>query len=156
MEIYTDGACTGNPGAGGYGAVLMYGGARKEIFGGYTLTTNNRMELMAVIKALEALKEKCKLNIYSDSRYVIDALAKGWAIKWRANNWMRTKKDRALNPDLWQKLLELLDGHKPNFIWVKGHASNAENNRCDELARNAIGYGELAEDIGYRKAMPTD
>ena len=155
MEIYTDGACTGNPGAGGYGAVLIYGGARKELSGGYTLTTNNRMELMAVIKALEALKEKCKLNIYSDSKYVIDALAEGWVLRWRANNWMRTKKDKALNPDLWQKLLDLLEGHEPDFIWVKGHASNAENNRCDELARNAID-GELVEDMGYRKAMSAD
>lgn len=137
VTIYTDGACTGNPGPGGYGAVLIYGGHRKEIFGGELATTNNRMELMGVIKALEKLKEPCEVDVYSDSRYVVDAIEKKWAESWRINGWRR-KKGRALNPDLWEILLNLLKNHKAKFHWVKGHAGNPENERCDYLARNAI------------------
>lgn len=151
IEIYTDGACTGNPGPGGYGAVLLYGEHRKELSGGYTLTTNNRMEIMAVIKALEALKAPCEVKLYSDSRYVVDAVEKGWAVKWRQKNWMRTKTEAAMNPDLWQRMLELLETHRVKFIWVKGHAANKENERCDELAREAIISGELQSDGGYKE-----
>ena len=138
VQIYTDGACSGNPGPGGYGAVLVYGSRRKEISGGEEQTTNNRMELMGVIKGLEMLKEPCEVALYSDSRYVVDAIEKGWAARWQKNNWMRNKKEPALNPDLWEILLELLGKHKVTFHWVKGHSGHAENERCDELAREAI------------------
>lgn len=146
LDIYTDGACSGNPGKGGYGAVLIYNGVRKELSGGYISTTNNRMEIMAVIKGLEALKEPCKVNLYSDSKYVVDAIEKGWVEKWKNNNWYRNKSDKALNVDLWKRLLELLSIHEVKFCWVKGHADNVENQRCDALARNAILQGELQED----------
>ena len=145
--IYTDGACSGNPGPGGYGAVLLYNGHRKEISQGYKDTTNNRMELMAVIKALELLKTTCTVTLHSDSKYIIGAVEKGWAKKWRANGWMRNKKDKALNPDLWEKLLQLLSQHDITFEWVKGHAGNEENERCDFLAVQAAKQEELLEDI---------
>ena len=134
VTIYTDGACSGNPGPGGYGAILMYGSHKKELSGGEALTTNNRMELMGVITALSALNRPCAVDLYTDSQYVVNAIEKGWAVKWRANGWMRNKKDKALNPDLWQRLLELLEVHQVTFHWVKGHAENPYNNRCDELA----------------------
>ena len=132
--IYTDGACSGNPGPGGWGAVLKYGEHRRELFGGEKNTTNNRMELTAVIESLSALKEPCIVELYSDSKYIIDAVTKGWAVRWRDNGWKRNKKEAALNPDLWQKLLELLELHQVNWHWVKGHAGEAENERCDFLA----------------------
>lgn len=132
--IYTDGACSGNPGPGGWGAILKYNQREKEISGGEAKTTNNRMELSAAIFALKILKEPCKVTLYSDSQYLINAITKGWAEKWRASGWMRNKKDPALNPDLWQQLLNLCSIHEVTFIWVKGHASNQYNNRCDELA----------------------
>lgn len=134
VTIYTDGACSGNPGPGGYGAILMYGEHKKELSGGEAETTNNRMELMGVITALKALKRPCTVHLYTDSQYVVNAVEKGWAKKWQANGWMRNKKDRALNPDLWQELLDLLSIHQVTFHWVKGHAENPYNNRCDELA----------------------
>lgn len=134
VTIYTDGACSGNPGPGGYGAILMYGEHKKELSGGEAETTNNRMELMGVITALKALKRPCMVHLYTDSQYVVNAVEKGWAKKWQANGWMRNKKDRALNPDLWQELLDLLSIHQVTFHWVKGHAENPYNNRCDELA----------------------
>ena len=134
VVIYTDGACSGNPGPGGYGIILQYGEHRKELSEGFAETTNNRMELLAVITALEALKTSCAVDLYSDSKYVIDAIQKGWAVKWRAKNWMRTPKEPAKNPDLWERLLDLLDVHDVTFHWVKGHAQNENNNRCDELA----------------------
>lgn len=134
VEIYTDGACSGNPGPGGWAAILMYGGAKKEMSGGEPETTNNRMEMLAVINALEALNRPCEVLLYTDSQYVVNAIEKGWAKKWRANGWMRTKKDPAKNPDLWERMLELLEIHDTDFIWVKGHADNEFNNRCDELA----------------------
>lgn len=134
VTIYTDGACSGNPGPGGYGAILMYGSHKKELSGGDANTTNNRMELMGVITALEALNRPCQVDLYTDSQYVVNAIEKGWARKWQANGWMRNKKDKALNPDLWQRLLELLETHQVTFHWVKGHAENPYNNRCDELA----------------------
>ena len=149
IDIYTDGACSGNPGSGGYGVVLLYNGARKELSAGYRKTTNNTMEVLAVIKGLEALKEKCSVNLYSDSKYVVDAVNKGWAKKWRANGWRKSDKSKALNVDLWERLLTLLEYHDVTFIWVKGHADNAENERCDFLARTAIESGNLAEDKNY-------
>lgn len=147
--IYTDGACTGNPGAGGYGAVLIYGKHRKEISGGYRLTTNNRMEMMAAIAALASLKERCLVTLYSDSKYIVDAVTKGWAKKWQANGWKRNKKESAKNPDLWQKLLQLCEQHQVEFVWVKGHAGIAENERCDTLAVAAARKPNLPDDLGY-------
>ena len=134
VTIYTDGACSGNPGPGGWGAILMYGPHKKELSGGEPQTTNNRMELTGVISALRALKEPCVVELYSDSKYVIDALEKGWAKGWRARGWVKGDKKPALNPDLWEQLLELCEYHTVNLHWVKGHASNPYNNRCDELA----------------------
>ena len=153
VDIYTDGACSGNPGAGGYGAVLLYGGVRREISAAYARTTNNRMEILAAIVALEALKESCRVNLHSDSRYLVDAIEKGWVTRWQAAGWMRNKKEAAQNADLWERLLPLLARHKVRFIWVRGHADNAENNRCDVLARAAIEAAQKEEsfldDEGY-------
>ena len=134
VEIFTDGACSGNPAPGGWGAILRYNGVEKELSGGEANTTNNRMELSAVINALEALKEPCEVELYSDSQYVCNALNLGWAKKWRANNWMRNKKEPALNPELWEILLELCEQHSVKVNWVKGHAGHPENERCDRLA----------------------
>lgn len=134
VAVYTDGACSGNPGPGGWGAILIYGGRRREMSGGEPSTTNNRMEMTAIISALSALKEPCAVELYSDSRYVLDAIEKGWAARWRRNGWMRNKKDPALNPDLWETLLNLLEVHDVRCHWVKGHADNPHNNRCDALA----------------------
>lgn len=134
VYIYTDGACSGNPGPGGWGAILKAGTNMKELSGGEANTTNNRMEMTAIIQALSALKRPCDVILTSDSKYVIDAIEKGWVKKWKSNNWMRNKKDPALNVDLWEKILALLDIHKVNFVWVKGHAGHPENERCDELA----------------------
>ncbi len=134
VTIYTDGACSGNPGPGGWGAILRYGGHEKELSGGEDRTTNNRMELTAVIRALECLKEPCAVELYADSRYVIDALEKGWARSWQKRGWVKGDKKPALNPDLWQRLLELCGIHQVRCHWVKGHADNPYNNRCDQLA----------------------
>ena len=134
VYLYTDGACSGNPGPGGYGAILKYGKFEKEICGGEENTTNNRMELLGVIKGLEALNEPCRVVLTSDSKYVIDALSLGWAIKWKQNGWKRNKKDPALNPDLWERLLQLTAIHKMEYNWVKGHAGHPENERCDKMA----------------------
>ena len=134
VEIYTDGACSGNPGPGGWGAILRYGGREKEISGGEAATTNNRMELTAVIEALGALKESCEIELYSDSKYVMDAIEKGWALSWRSKGWIKSDKKPALNIDLWEQLLTLLEGHEVHCHWVRGHADNELNNRCDRLA----------------------
>ena len=134
VHIYTDGACSGNPGPGGWGAILCYKDQKKEMSGGERQTTNNRMELTGVIMALRALKEPCEVTVTSDSKYVVDAMKLGWAEKWRANGWMRTKKEPAKNPELWEELLTLCEKHRVTFTWVKGHAENPYNNRCDELA----------------------
>ena len=134
VHIYTDGACSGNPGPGGWGAILQYGEHRRELSGGESETTNNRMELTAAIKALSTLKEPCRVLLYSDSKYLIDAVTKGWAVRWRENGWKRNRKDAALNPDLWDKLLKLLEVHQVCWHWVKGHAGHPENERCDQLA----------------------
>ena len=134
VTLYTDGACSGNPGPGGWGAILEYNGIEKELCGGEENTTNNRMELTAVIRGLQALKEPCIVELYSDSKYVIDALQQGWAVSWRAKNWRKADKKPALNPDLWDILLQLTEKHQMHYHWVKGHAENPKNNRCDEMA----------------------
>ena len=134
VTVYTDGACSGNPGPGGWAAILMYGPHKKELSGGEAETTNNRMELTAVLRALEALKEPCEVELWSDSKYVIDGLSKGWARSWRAKGWVKSDKKPALNPDLWGPLLDQTDRHTLRYRWVKGHAENEWNNRCDELA----------------------
>ncbi|MDD4716463.1 MAG: ribonuclease HI [Oscillospiraceae bacterium] len=134
VTIYTDGACSGNPGPGGWGAILRYNGMERELSGGAAETTNNRMELMGAISALEALKEPCAVVLYTDSQYLVNAVEKGWAMRWQKNGWMRNKKEKALNPDLWARLLALLEKHDVSFHWVKGHAENDYNNRCDALA----------------------
>jgi len=134
VTIYTDGACSGNPGPGGWGAILVSGGREKELSGGEPRTTNNRMELTAVIEGLSALKRPCNVKLVTDSKYVVDAIEKGWALRWQKNGWMRSPKEKALNPDLWEKLLSLLKIHKVSFQWVKGHAGHPYNERCDALA----------------------
>jgi len=136
--IYTDGACSGNPGPGGWGAVLLYNEIRKEISGGEAASTNNRMEIMAAIAALESLKEPCEAEIYSDSAYLVNAYKQGWLDNWQKNGWKTSKKQPVENQDLWKRLLQQTNKHQVEWHKVKGHAENKENNRCDELARNAI------------------
>ena len=138
VEIYTDGACSGNPGKGGWGAVLKYGATEKELSGGEPETTNNRMELTAVIKGLDALKEPCEVTLCTDSKYVADSITKGWAVGWRKNGWKKADKKPALNSDLWEILLNLLDKHKVEIVWVKGHNGHKYNEICDRLAVSAI------------------
>ena len=138
VDIYTDGACSGNPGVGGWGAVLFYRGVRKEMSGAEGQTTNNRMELTAMIRALSALKEDCEVTLYSDSAYCVDAFNKGWIASWKANGWRTADKSEVKTPDLWQELLALAERHKVTFVKVKGHSDNEHNNRCDALARAAI------------------
>lgn len=134
VTIYTDGACSGNPGPGGWGAVLKYGAHEREISGGEASTTNNRMELTAAVSALKALKEPCRVYLYSDSKYLVDSLMKGWVIAWEKRGWVKADKKPALNADLWQELLRLDKVHEITYHWVKGHADDDYNNRCDELA----------------------
>ncbi len=134
VTVFTDGACSGNPGPGGWGAILRYKGHEKELSGGEAGTTNNRMELTALIRALEQLKEPCLVHVYSDSQYVINGLQKGWAKGWRARGWKKADKSPALNPDLWGRLLELAEIHQLEYHWVKGHAGHPENERCDQMA----------------------
>ncbi|MBQ1516638.1 MAG: ribonuclease HI [Clostridia bacterium] len=134
VELFTDGACKHNPGPGGWGAILRYGTQEKEISGGNADTTNNKMEMSAVIEGLKCLKEPCEVTLYSDSQYVCNGIAKGWAKKWKANNWIKSDKKPALNVELWEEILSLLDVHKVTVVWVKGHAGHPENERCDALA----------------------
>lgn len=134
VEIYTDGACRNNPGRGGWGAILVYGGKEKELSGGEAMTTNNRMELSAVIAALSALREPCLVTLTTDSQYVVNAIEKGWLEAWRKNGWKKSDKSRVLNVDLWEKLLELLEKHRVELVWVKGHNGHPYNERCDKLA----------------------
>jgi ribonuclease HI len=149
VTIYTDGAATGNPGPGGYGVILVYGEHRKELSGGFRLTTNNRMEIMAAIVGLEALKSRCRVMVFSDSQYLIQAVMEGWVTRWKARNWMRTKKERAANVDLWERLLTVLAEHEVTFHFVKGHAGHPENERCDQLAVAAAAQPDLPVDSGY-------
>ena len=134
VDIYTDGACKGNPGAGGWSAILVFGGKEKELFGGERVTTNNRMELTAAIEGLKALKEPCKVNLYSDSQYLVNAINKGWLESWKKKGWRKADKSAVLNDDLWKTLDGLLCIHEVEFIWVRGHDGHLYNERCDELA----------------------
>lgn len=134
IEMFTDGACSGNPGPGGWGTILRYNGVEKELSGGEHETTNNRMEMMAVISGLKALKEPCEVNLYTDSKYVCDSVTKGWVYSWQKNNWRKADKKPALNVDLWEEMLLLLNKHKVTFFWLKGHNGHPENERCDKLA----------------------
>jgi len=149
VTIYTDGACIGNPGPGGYGVVLISGEQRHELSGGYKLTTNNRMEIIAAIKGLESVQINSLITLYSDSQYLVNAMMKGWAKKWQQQNWMRTKNEMAKNPDLWQQMLKICSGHKVTFVWVRGHSGNKENERCDRLAVAAASGTKLEMDLGY-------
>lgn len=154
VTIYTDGACTGNPGPGGYGVVLLYGEHRRELSGGFRRTTNNRMELMGPIEGLQALNQSCRVTLHSDSQYVVEGIEKGWAKRWRGNGWMRNKREQAVNPDLWGKLLDLCETHDVEFRWVRGHAGDVENERCDQLAVEAAHRKDLPVDEGYE--TPSD
>lgn len=154
IDLYSDGGAEPNPGNGGFGVIMSYKGKRKEFFNGYRLTTNNRMELMGVIYGLERLKIKSKVNVYTDSKYVIDGIQLGWAKKWRSKDWFRTKSKKAINHDLWAKLLDLIDRQEQvEFHWVKGHNGHPENERCDELAGIALKSENLLEDERYEPAL---
>jgi ribonuclease HI len=158
IVIYTDGGCLTNPGPGGYGAIIVEGNSRIELSGGFRLTTNNRMELAACIAALKAVKIPSDVILHSDSRYVVNGIGKGWARRWRACNWMRTKSEAAENSDLWKQLLTLCDRHRVTFVWVRGHAGHPENERCDKLATVAAQGADLREDRAYvegRTRMPS-
>ncbi len=152
VTIYTDGACSGNPGRGGYGVVLIHSEQRKELAGGFRLTTNNRMEIIAAVTGLQSLKQRCVVKLYTDSRYVVDSITKGWAKRWRAKDWKMPGGGTRPNADLWLRLLEACTQHDVQFIWVRGHASNRENNRCDELAVQAARGADLPVDGGYGEA----
>ena len=145
VEIYTDGACRGNPGPGGWGVVLVYGSVEKELSGGEELTTNNRMELLAAINGLSALREPCEVTLYSDSKYLVDAINLGWAASWRERGWRRSSKEEAKNPDLWEALFALLEVHTVSFVWVRGHNGHDYNERCDRLATAAADSYRLKE-----------
>jgi ribonuclease HI len=149
VTIYTDGGSHGNPGPGAYGVVLLHGQHRKELSAAYILTTNNRMELLGAITALQSLTQPCRIKLHTDSQYVVNGITKGWAKKWQSNNWVKSDKKKALNPDLWEQLLGLCDEHETTFVWVRGHAGNKENERCDQLVQNAIAEGPRLEDEGY-------
>lgn len=149
--LYTDGACSGNPGPGGYGTVLRYNGTQKELSGGFRRTTNNRMELLAAIAGLEALKEPCAVHLHSDSQYVVNAMAQGWAEHWRANGWRRNKKERAVNPDLWERLLTAAKRHRVSWVWVRGHNGDPLNERADRLAVAAAAAPGLPADSVYEQ-----
>ncbi|MDF1513725.1 MAG: ribonuclease HI, partial [Anaerolineae bacterium] len=147
--IYTDGSALGNPGPGGYGVILKHGGHIKELSGGFRRTTNNRMEILAAIIGLQALKYPSRVTLYTDSQYLVNAVTKGWVKRWRARGWMRNKKEPALNSDLWQQLLSLLDIHDVEFIWLRGHSGNHDNERCDQLAKQAAQQQNLPPDKAY-------
>ncbi|WP_458625995.1 ribonuclease HI [Winogradskyella sp. PC D3.3] len=149
IELFTDGGAEPNPGKGGFGTILKHKGRQKEFFGGYEFTTNNRMELMAVIFGLEQINTKAKVTVYSDSKYVVDGIEKGWALTWKKNNWIRKKGNLVLNKDLWERLLSVIEKHEVTFNWVKGHAGHIENERCDFLANKGIHSDNKVNDEGY-------
>ena len=151
VTIYTDGACLGNPGRGGYAALIIANGQRRELKGGFKDTTNNRMEMMAAIVALEMLGEKCRVELHSDSSYLVNAMTKGWAKRWQKMGWQRNKNEAARNPDLWERLLKACERHQVTFCWVRGHDNSSENIRCDELANGAARSASLVRDEGYRR-----
>jgi ribonuclease HI len=155
ITIYTDGGSLGNPGPGGYGAVLRYGDKKKEVSGGYRLTTNNRMELLAVISGLEALNQNFSydVDIYSDSRYIVDAINKGWLRKWKFNSWSRGKQGKVVNPDLWKRLDGLMQKHDVKFHWVKAHAGIPDNERCDQLSKQNAAKPNLPTDLEYEREI---
>ena len=155
INLYTDGASSGNPGPGGYGVILKYNDQVKELSGGFRRTTNNRMELMAVVEGLKSLKEKCIVNIYSDSKYIVDAIEQEWIYKWKNLGWKRNKKQKLLNPDLWKKVYDLLQKHEVNLFWVRGHNGHPENERCDFLAVKASQQPNLPADK-YFESSPED
>ncbi|MDY6836296.1 MAG: ribonuclease HI [Chloroflexota bacterium] len=149
VAIYSDGACSGNPGVGGFGVVLLHNRKRLELSKGFRKTTNNRMELMAVIQGLSCLKKRCHVTVYTDSQYIVNSITMGWAKKWQANGWKRNSKERALNSDLWQELLSLCEEHDVEFKWIKGHHGNKENEVCDRLATQAASGTDLDIDSVY-------
>lgn len=151
VELFSDGACSGNPGKGGYGTILKYKETKKEISEGFRLTTNNRMEILGVLRGFEALKEPCNVIITSDSKYVLDALSKGWVFGWKKKGWIKSDKKPALNVDLWEKLLKEIAKHNVTYNWVKGHNGHPENERCDELAVNAYSSDDLKTDEQYER-----
>lgn len=152
VTIYTDGGCSPNPGPGGYGIVLIYGEQRRELSGGYRSTTNNRMELTAAIRGLQALKEPCDVTLFSDSQYVVNGISKGWARRWKSKGWIKSDKSRAENVDLWDDLLNLCDTHTVRFEWIRGHNGHAENECCDRLAGDASRGKDLPIDSVYEGA----
>jgi ribonuclease HI len=153
IVVHTDGSSLNNPGPGGYAAVLMYKNHRKELYGGFRKTTNNRMELLGVIKALEALTERCNVTIHSDSKYVVNAFNKNWIYSWDKKGWITSSKQEVKNSDLWKRLLKLSKEHNINFVWVKGHDGNEENEFCDELCRNAARHNQLGVDLFYENSQ---
>ena len=150
VNIYTDGGCLGNPGPGGYGVVLRYGQHEKRLSGGFRRTTNNRMEIMGAIVGLETLKSPCSVTLYSDSKYLVDAMSLGWVRRWKANGWRRNKTDEAVNPDLWERLLTACERHAVKFVWIKGHAGHQYNEICDTLSKQAASSKSLPVDEGYQ------
>jgi ribonuclease HI len=151
VQLYTDGACSGNPGPGGYGAVLLFGEKRKELTEGFRRTTNNRMEMLAAIKGLEALRYPCKVTLYTDSQYLANGIVKGWARGWKAKGWIKSDKQPAVNVDLWERILQLCDMHQIDVVWVKGHAGNPENERCDQLSVGSSKSSDLLIDEEYER-----
>jgi ribonuclease HI len=152
VVLFSDGACLGNPGPGGYGVILAYGAHRRELSGGFRRTTNNRMELTAAIKGLQALKEPCTVRLVSDSQYLLNAIDRRWALAWRARGWRRKGGEAVPNADLWKQILALIATHQVSVEWVEGHAGHPENERCDVLARNAASGEDLPPDFGYEQA----
>lgn len=152
VNLYTDGACSGNPGKGGYGAILSYNGHEKVMSEGFVLTTNNRMELLAAIVGLEALKEPCKVTLYSDSKYLVDAIKNGWVYSWKNKGWKKSDGKKALNPDLWERMLVQLRVHQVELVWLKGHAGHEYNERCDRLAVEAYNSNTLLHDEIYENS----
>lgn len=154
IDIYTDGSCIKNPGPGGYGVVLLHGQRRKELSGGFRFTTNNRMEILAAIKGLEELKKSSEVTLFSDSQYLVRAIEEGWAVRWKANGWKRNKKgEKALNPDLWDRMLAVCGRHEVVFKWVRGHSGVPENERCDHLANQAAHGSDLDPDQVYEASL---
>jgi len=156
ITIFTDGGCLNNPGPGGYGVVLLYKNHRRELSGGFRLTTNNRMEILAAIKGLESLTQRCRVTIYSDSQYVVHAIEKGWALRWQSQGWKRNRKEKAVNPDLWEKLLQLCGRHDVRFQWIRGHVGTEENERADQLAGEGATSPDQKIDEVYENLSTAD
>lgn len=154
--MYTDGGCINNPGPGGYGVVLLYKDHRRELSGGFRLTTNNRMEILAAIKGLEVLNQRCRVTVLSDSQYVVNAIEKGWAVRWKSQGWKRNRKEKAVNPDLWERLLELCSCHEIRFQWIRGHVGTEENERADRLAKEASTGPGQSVDTAYENSVLTE